>query len=957
MANKPAPTDGHAPSEPAGDGAPAVPPETPPAPPKPEPPPRHVQLRRAIIQAKLAILALPLTERQRFVDEDAELRRLERIDEQARLDGEKAEEEAREAEAARQRALDEAEAARTMRERDLANLRAAAEAVRRDQAELRQRLVAARQAFDSRHSGDEKKELPLIAALDDVAPRSVEASRLFADVTEAVDAARAELRGALAAAGARLDVPRLSVVIPQVPDDDEQNRHTVDELIEMRARLDLSADELVAMDSLLKRDAVHAAFSHEERLTAASIRLLDLLPLEERREVLGFSARGLAQLQRELSHVPLAIRWYWMERQQTVPRFLASLSQPLEALMVGAALLWFLVTVALAIYLARRRLRLLKRLRRVALRRATTPAGIRTRRVLIDGVTEISGPLIFVAAVLVGWRALWRFHEIDELAVMGSLVWYYAVYRLAITAGHGLISWSSRSSALVFAHRYSEKVLRSLRLVGATALAVVALLKISGHVLGYGYLYRLVLGFSWVCVFPIAITLLGWWRGDIVETYLHYRPSGSLARAVERTRTRWYGFFVAVAAVTYLGVHAFIRLAQGFLLGFEQSRKALAFLFRRRLERRAEAQAAEIEVELPPELVRALTDEPAARGDVIDLYPGMEQFDADLAGWRASARHGSLLVVAEPGYGKTEWLRAACARAPGLPVHWVTLDGHCLEPAALIGQIAAALEAPPCGDAATLARWLQGQSARRVVTIDNTELLILRGVDSLRAWDELRRLLTLARDRVFWLGAMDQDPYHFLQWSRGEDECFRRVVERPHWSEEEIAELLQHRTRSAGYEPVYHDLVVGRVEGVSGDTQLVSTGREYARLLWDYADGCPRLALHCWRQSLQPDASAPAGEGEAKTVRVRLFRRPDTSCLEELSERNRFLLASVVWHANLALDEAAESLRFPRASCEEGLELLRELGVLRLVGDRYHVATPWLRHVNRYLRRKHLIRD
>ncbi len=942
-----------APAQPSTDAPPAIPAEpTPPIvvqPPQPEP--RGLQLRRAIAKARIAVLSLPLEKRQALVDAEAEKRRLERVEEQARVDREEADTEAREAEAARQRALAAVEAARTALGRELAILRASAETVRRDQAELRQQLVAKRQAFDKSQAAGSSTH-PLIEAVDNVARRTDEAAALFEPVTEEVDAARAELRSALHDAERRPPVPRLKIVLPPVPVDDAENRAIYDEIVELRGRIAQSADELVQMDALLARDTVHEAFSREESLTVASIALLDKLPTAKRREVLGFGPEGRAQLRRELSHVPLAIRWYRIERQQLLPRALETARQPFEALRLAGGLFWFFTTIITAIWLARRRVSFLKRARAAAMRSARSPAGIRTWRLVFDALKWLAGPSILLLAVMIGWRALHRFHGIDELDLFATLAWDYAVYRFAIVSLHGLITRASRARALQFASQYSDKVLRSLQLVGLTALIIVMLLHVSGHVLGHGYLYLLVLGFSWICVFPIALVLIRRWRGDIVDAYLAYRPEGHLAKAVAATRDRWYGFFVAVVAVAYLAIRALVLLIQSFLLGFEQSRKALAFLFRRRLERRAEAQAVEDEVTLPEPLVRALTTEPAAPEVLIDNYPGIEQFDAALAEWRRDERLGSLLVVTEPGYGKTEWMRAACARAEGVPVTWLTLQGHSYRPEQLLSQIGEALSAPASerASARTLARWLLEQGGeRRLVVVDNLELIILRGVDTLRAWDEFRELMKLARGRVFWLGAMDQDPFEFLVWARGRDEGFRHVVERAHWSEEEITKLLQHRTQAAGFEPVYHDLVVNRVEGVSAETQMVSTGREYARLIWDYSDGCPRLALHCWRLSLQPDTE--------NRVRVRLFRRPDTKCLDQLSERNRFILASVVWHANLTLNEAVESLRFSPAACEDGLEHLRERGVLRLEDEHYVVATPWLRHVNRYLRRHHLIRD
>jgi hypothetical protein len=154
---------------------------------------------------------------------------------------------------------------------------------------------------------------------------------------------------------------------------------------------------------------------------------------------------------------------------------------------------------------------------------------------------------------------------------------------------------------------------------------------------------------------------------------------------------------------------------------------------------------------------------------------------------------------------------------------------------------------------------------------------------------------------------------------------------------------------AAGCRVRYDDLVVDRLEGVEGEAQLLRTEAEYARLIWDYAEGCPRTALRCWRNSLVP-------EGE-HAVRVRLFRMPRSQQLEKLTSAQRFILASLVWHGNVSADEAAEVLRLPLRLCADTIAQLGEWGVVETLRARHHVTTEWLQPVRRHLRRAHLIED
>ena len=125
------------------------------------------------------------------------------------------------------------------------------------------------------------------------------------------------------------------------------------------------------------------------------------------------------------------------------------------------------------------------------------------------------------------------------------------------------------------------------------------------------------------------------------------------------------------------------------------------------------------------------------------------------------------------------------------------------------------------------------------------------------------------------------------------------------------------------------------------------TRERFLRLLWDYTDGIPRLAMYFWLRSLVPDA-----EG---TLRVRPFDGPGPDDLEHLGEKARFVLNAVISHEDLTVEESVQVLQFRPDSCLAVLEQLRARGYLTLEGERYRVTHHWDRAAVRYLRRKHLL--
>ncbi|HVY46652.1 MAG TPA: hypothetical protein VHB21_12275, partial [Minicystis sp.] len=292
---------------------------------------------------------------------------------------------------------------------------------------------------------------------------------------------------------------------------------------------------------------------------------------------------------------------------------------------------------------------------------------------------------------------------------------------------------------------------------------------------------------------------------------------------------------------------------------------------------------------------------------------------------------------------------AAERHAEDLPHVRLTLERRDVRPEAPVEALAERLGAPANArrDVDALASFLRA-GERRLVLVDGLEQWFLRDVGGLAAWDTLQRLVEAVGDRIFWVGAFSHHAHEYLRWTRGRTPAFRDVVHLPAWSEGDIGALLQARMDAAGFSVVYDDLLVGPVEGVEAEAQLVGTARDYNRLLWDYAEGSPRAALAFWLRSLVPD-------GE-RTVRVRLFKSPDPALLEGLPEAEKFVLACAVWHERLTAVDAARALHLSPAACGDALARLAEHGVLyHARDDAFAVSYGFWPTVIRYLKRKHLV--
>jgi hypothetical protein len=764
------------------------------------------------------------------------------------------------------------------------------------------------------------------------------------------------------------------------------------EAIEVGARAEALKEAADALDGEAQAAAserLAEVIDDEQELDGARLLLLARLSEPRRDEVLGVDREGIEQLRGEIWHIGARARWYGLRRDGLRRDVLATLREPsllISLLLRGGAVL---LAIAAAVYVHRRRTQAIAAIAAAASRLARRPRILRGIERVREVVAGCSAALTLLLAI---WGIHWALGSVvsrnPELEIVYSLLLWYGLYRLALAATHGWIvrraggpasaagdaapasaagnaapaaaagnaapaaATGNAAPAAAAGNAKSRRILRSLELVGRYALGVRAVLILSKAIGGEGYIYDVVGRFAWLGAIPLGWVLIRWWRSDIADAYLRLHDEGNLADAVRSSRSRWYGFFVALAAFSAIVLAAGGRAARRFVLGFDQSQRVLAFIFRRRLEKQSKGSpAAEAASELPDELRAHFSEEPGGDpADEIDYHPGLDQFEASFAAWKANRCVGAALVMGAVGAGKTMWLAAAERKAEGILSFPVVLEQRILTAEALVSTFATGLGAPAEAHAGVtaLAAWLRS-GPRRLLVIDDLEHLFLRGVDTWDAWDAFVELIEHSGHSIFWLCAIAQQPYRYLRFTRGSADVFRLTVTLPSWPEQKLTELLRKRTEASGY-GVSYDGIAARDEDEDEPERAAGSPaveREFMRLLWDYALGSPRVAMYFWLQSL-------VEQGE-RSLRVRLFQGPDQNQLEALSEPERFVLACVVWHDSLTIEEAARSLGYQELICEDALAKLTEIGVLAGHDGRHLITTRWHRVVTSYLLRKHLI--
>ncbi|MCB9553302.1 MAG: hypothetical protein H6705_15765 [Myxococcales bacterium] len=913
---------------------------------------------------RLAVLTRPLAERIALLEAEAARRRAATEQASAAAMRVEAEEAVRRAELAREEALREVESARAARRRGRSRRRgrrrsgcaaSSARALRGTAAEQRAaRAEAAQRRTDLIHRvrttlAEPQTSAATVDALHDTIVPELMTAR--ADLAAALDVVDEPVAAPALEAPVDLD----AAVYRALP----LERDAVLRAFEAAGKERATYVAEVEAD---RRAAVPATAEQVKTLNDLRLALLPRLSPTRREAVLGLGTQGIEQLRRELGHLRLMARYYVFQRRAKMRQASGWLVETLGRASTRWTLIELLLLALLAVPLALRRRRILDwidaRIQgwaeddhpRAQVRWDRAVAA--DRRQLVERwwppIKALAFPLAFYAFVQLAFGLLVELIDAPETRLIARVAEVMATYWLVIALVHYvLVRIASRPGAPID-EQFSARLLRTVRLAGRTAAVLSVFLIVAEVVLGRGYLYTLVLDFAWFAAVPIGWVTIRRWQPDIFAAYLRMAPGGSMASLVERARGKLWGAFVAVPVALYLGVRRSGQIVGRWVMRLEHVRRALAFLFLRRLEKQATADRATAAPDRPPpaEVVAIIEQKPIDDAVRVEHFPGLAAAVVDIAAWRAGAIGISWAVVGERGIGRTAWLDTFVARI-GEGAAVLRIDRPVPTAEALCRWLVDALglgEAPATVDGIVAA--LEGGSARLVI-LDDVQFSAQRAAGRQAGFEALLQIVRRSH-RTAWVCSVSRYLWAWLMFARKGQDVFRHTAVLDRWSERDVAGLIDRRMAAAGRSVTFEDLMDNPDQVFEREEELLRTRERYLRLLWDYAEGIPDLVLHFWARSL-------VDPGDGGPLRVRLFEVPKPDELEDLSDPARFALHAVVMHTRLSLDDAPTVLQLAPAAAHAMLEQLRALGCLVAEGSSYRIPIHWHRAVVRFLRRKHLL--
>ncbi len=476
---------------------------------------------------------------------------------------------------------------------------------------------------------------------------------------------------------------------------------------------------------------------------------------------------------------------------------------------------------------------------------------------------------------------------------------------------------------------------------------------------GHNVLWRVVDQLATWGLLAVVYVVLSTWRQDIAKVFerlAHDRMPRATVIVREHQNRPWGVLLISLASV-YVAGREMARLGRSYLVGTEWNRKISNFFFRKKIElQRRDRETDHEPATNVPEEYRAffhpqpLIDEPylVERRELID------RIDGDLAAWHARPCKGAIALVSEQGMGRTTLFNQVFQRWLGrddLDVAYLQLAGKAAERPDVIEVLASLFGIlDPPRDASEFADTLLSLPPKTVI-IDDCHHFFLRQIGGFEAMELFLKLVSVTDHHHFWLLSFNRHTWAYLNRVRYRGHFFADVIEMEPWTEEEIQELIRNRNALTDRGISFTELVVATDEDEDDDHhyEIVRTSNGYFRLLHEFSQGNPSVALTFWLRSLTVDSD--------QTLQVGLFPRPSLTTLKSLSHDYLFALASIAQHGSLTSVEVARTIHAYEGDCELIVGYLDDSDIVEIdpIFQRARIRPLFLRSVTRTLRNANVL--
>jgi len=488
---------------------------------------------------------------------------------------------------------------------------------------------------------------------------------------------------------------------------------------------------------------------------------------------------------------------------------------------------------------------------------------------------------------------------------------------------------------------FSSIRVRSTRLIAAWLVLLSLGLNMADNYTGKATLHEWVLMGFWVLLIPVGLLLLNWWRPEVQRQLKEEVQKPKWVADILATRKGFMSYRAALIGIVYMFALKIQRQFISTINELESGRRFLGNFLYRETARQYEQTDYEEGQPVSEELRETLL---ADEGSIYDKY-GRQEIKELVELVRKSVG-GVAAVVGERGTGKSVFVQRLIERTERQFIVVECPVGEGFE-----GYRRSFMEALGLPDQQSSVETINHRLDElniKVIIVDSFHRLtkpVLGGQVEVSKLSEFMQ--QLERD-IFHIVTLNKAAWQYLRRVRAKNLLLEQVVILPPWTEEQIAELIQLRTKAAGIEPDYGRFILPPLFD-EAELKTMEERRRFGfyRILWTASDGNPEVALRLYVKSL-----AVLDDGKI------IVKMPIPPNIEQLdaAETDLLLILRVIAQSGYATPaDVHQCLGMSFDRVENTFRVMQWRGWIESVNGYYRITWRWYRAVTRVLIRQNLL--
>ncbi|MGI9291211.1 MAG: hypothetical protein ACR2QG_08035, partial [Gammaproteobacteria bacterium] len=236
----------------------------------------------------------------------------------------------------------------------------------------------------------------------------------------------------------------------------------------------------------------------------------------------------------------------------------------------------------------------------------------------------------------------------------------------------------------------------------------------------------------------------------------------------------------------------------------------------------------------------------------------------------------------------------------------------------------------------------------RVIAARNVHLLARPVVGGFEQLNKMSNIMDKLPPGITRIIGMDRFAWFYIRSALAERAASVDRVELPEWTDEQIAELIDSRCESAGFNVDFSELrVPSQYLDASEEDALERNRKGVYTMASRLSGGNPSIAMGLFVQCLRQD--------DKGQIRATLPANLDAREVEQAPINMLLMLRALAQADKITIDLLIDNLRYPRSVIENTLQLAVDRQWVEIEGEQYRLALPWFRSITRVLARQNLL--